>query len=62
MRERKSPLGATDEVEARESGRLGAAAVAGASEARAGRAAGAVALGRVVLDGFRRHVSQRTRQ
>jgi hypothetical protein len=53
MRERKSPLGAAEEVvERRESGRLGAA-VAGASEARAGRAAGAAGLGRVVVDGFR---------
>jgi hypothetical protein len=52
MRERKSPLGAADEVEARESGRLGAA-VAEASEGRDDLVAGAAAFGRVVMDGFR---------
>jgi hypothetical protein len=52
MRERKSPLGAVDVVDARESGRLGAV-VAGASEVRAGFAPGAAAFGRVVVDGLR---------
>jgi hypothetical protein len=52
MRERKSPLGAVDEVDARESGRLGAV-VAGASEVRDGFAPGAAAFGRVVVDGLR---------
>jgi hypothetical protein len=52
MRERKSPLGAADEVEARESGRLGAV-VAGASEGRDDLVPGATAFGRVVVDGFR---------
>ena len=52
MRERKSPLGAADEVEARESGRFGAVE-AGASEARGGFALGAAAFGRVVVDGLR---------
>jgi hypothetical protein len=52
IRERKSPLVAVEVVEARESGRLGAA-VAGASEARGGRVPGAAAFGRVVVDGFR---------
>lgn len=52
MRERKSPLGAADEVEARESGRFGAV-LAGASEARDGFALGATAFGRVVVEGLR---------
>lgn len=52
MRERKSPLGAADEVEARESGRFGAV-LEGASEARDGFALGAAAFGRVVVDGLR---------
>jgi hypothetical protein len=53
MRDRKSPLGAADEVvDALESGRLGAV-VAGASEVRVGFVPGAVAFGRVVVDGLR---------
>jgi hypothetical protein len=52
MRERKSPLAAPPVVEARESGRLGAAAD-GASEVLAERMPGAAALGRVVVDGLR---------
>lgn len=52
MRERKSPFGAAEEVEARESGRFGAV-VTGARDARVGLAAGAAAFGRVVVDGFR---------
>lgn len=52
MRERKSPLGVADEVEARESGRLGAV-VAGAREGRDDLVPGAASLGRVVVDGLR---------
>jgi hypothetical protein len=52
MRERKSPLGAVEVVEARESGRLGAVFV-GAREARAGLAPDATAFGRVAVDGLR---------
>jgi hypothetical protein len=52
MRERKSPLGAADAVDACESGRLGAVG-AGVIEGRDDFVPGAAAFGRVVVDGLR---------
>jgi hypothetical protein len=52
MREMKSPLGALEAVELRDSGRLGAALL-GAMDDRDDLVPGATVFGRVAVDGFR---------